>query len=142
LGQPTPSGFAPLYPVYLRGQAYLMLHNGPAATVEFHKLLDNPGIVLNFPLGALTRLQLARAATLGVDRTAARDAYGEFLALWKDADSDVPVLIAAKAELARLLNPSAARFGGASRPRAMRSGLGGKMKTTSSRPVARFASWR
>ena len=113
LGQPTPSGFAPLYPVYLRGQAYLMLHNGPAATAEFHKILDNPGIVLNFPLGALARLQLARAATLGEDRTAARDAYGEFLALWKDADSDVPVLIAAKAELARLLDQNAARFAGA-----------------------------
>jgi hypothetical protein len=115
LGQPTPSGFAPLYPVYLRGQAYLMLHNGPAATAEFHKILDNPGIVLNFPLGALARLQLARAATLGVDRTAARDAYGEFLASWKDADSDVPVLIAARAELAQLLDQKAARFDAARR---------------------------
>jgi eukaryotic-like serine/threonine-protein kinase len=117
LGLPTPSGFAPLYPVYLRGQAYLMLHNGPAAGAEFHKILENPGIVLNFPLGALARLQLARAATLGVDRTAARDAYGEFLELWKDADSDVPVLIAAKAELARLRDQNAARFASASRPR-------------------------
>jgi DNA-binding winged helix-turn-helix (wHTH) protein/tetratricopeptide (TPR) repeat protein len=115
LGQPTPSGFAPLYPVYLRGQAYLMLHNGPAATAEFHKILDNPGIVLNFPLGALARLQLARAAKLGVDRTAARDAYGEFLASWKDADSDVPVLIAARAELAQLLDQQAARFDAARR---------------------------
>jgi eukaryotic-like serine/threonine-protein kinase len=120
LGQPTPSGFAPLYPAYLRGQAYLMLHNGPAATAEFHKILDNPGIVLNFPLGALARLQLARAATLGVDRTAARDAYGEFLALWKDADSDLPVLIAAKAELARLLNQNATHFAAEGSPRAMR----------------------
>jgi hypothetical protein len=75
---------------------------------------------------------------LGVDRTAARDAYGEFLALWKDADSDVPVLIAAKAELSRLLDQNAARFGDASRPRAMRSGLDGKTKTTSSRPVAQL----
>jgi hypothetical protein len=92
-----------------------MLHNGPAATAEFHKILDNPGIVLNFPLGALARLQLARAAKLGVDRTAARDAYGEFLASWKDADSDVPVLIAARAELAQLLDQQAARFDAARR---------------------------
>jgi len=102
LGQPTPSGLAPLYPVYLRGQAYLSLHDGVAAAAEFQKILDHPGIALNFPLGALAQLQRARADVLAEDIPAARSAYGDFLTLWRDADPDVPVLIAAKAELARL----------------------------------------
>ena len=103
LGQPTPSGLAPLYPVYLRGQAYLSLHDGPAAAVEFQKIIDHPGITLNGPLGALARLQRARAAVLAKDMPTARSAYRDFLTLWKEADSDVPVFIAAKLELARLL---------------------------------------
>jgi DNA-binding winged helix-turn-helix (wHTH) protein/tetratricopeptide (TPR) repeat protein len=102
LGQPTPSGLAPLYPVYLRGQAYLSLHDGPAAAAEFQKILDHPGIALNGPLGALARLQRARAAALAKDLPAARSAYRDFLTLWQEADSDVPVFIAAKSELARL----------------------------------------
>ena len=102
LGLPTPSGFAPLYAPFLRGQAYLMLHDGVAAAAEFRKISDHPGIALNSSLGALTQLQRARAAVVAKDTVAARSAYRDFLALWKDADSDVPVLIAAKAELARL----------------------------------------
>jgi DNA-binding winged helix-turn-helix (wHTH) protein/tetratricopeptide (TPR) repeat protein len=102
LGQPTPAGLAPLYPVYLRGQAYLSLHDGPAAAVEFQKILDHPGIALNSPLGALARLQRARAAALAKDLSTARSAYRDFLTLWKEADSDVPVFIDAKLELAQL----------------------------------------
>jgi hypothetical protein len=102
LGEPTPAGLAPLYPMYLRGQAYLSLHDGPAAAVEFQKILDHPGIALNSPLGALARLQRARAAALARDLPAARSAYRDFLTLWQEADSDVPVFIAAKSELARL----------------------------------------
>jgi eukaryotic-like serine/threonine-protein kinase len=102
LGRPTPSGMALLYPVYLRGQAYLSLRDGPAAAVEFQKILDHPGIVLNGALGALALLQRARAAVLSGDLPTARNSYRDFLTLWKDADADVPVFIAAKSELARL----------------------------------------
>jgi eukaryotic-like serine/threonine-protein kinase len=102
LGEPTPAGLAPLYPVYLRGQAYLSLRDGPAAAVEFQKILDHPGIALNGPLGALGLLQRARAAALTRDLPAARSAYRAFLTLWKEADTDIPVFIAAKSELARL----------------------------------------
>jgi eukaryotic-like serine/threonine-protein kinase len=102
LGEPTPTGLAPLYPVYLRGQAYLSLRDGPAAAVEFQKILDHPGIALNGPLGALALLQSARAAALTRDLPAARSAYRAFLTLWKEADTDIPVFIAAKSELARL----------------------------------------
>jgi DNA-binding winged helix-turn-helix (wHTH) protein/tetratricopeptide (TPR) repeat protein len=102
LGLPTPSGLAPLYAPYLRGQAYLMLHNGASAALEFQKISDHPGIALNSSLGALAPLQRARAAVLAKDNRAARSAYQDFLTLWKEADSDVPILIAAKAEFARL----------------------------------------
>jgi eukaryotic-like serine/threonine-protein kinase len=102
LGLPTPSGFAPLYAPYLRAQAYLMLRNGAAAAAEIQKLRDHPGIALNSSLGALTQLQRARAAVLAKDNAAARSAYRDFLTSWGEADPDVPVLVAAKAELARL----------------------------------------
>ena len=101
-GLPTPSGLAPLYIPYLRGLAYLSLHDGPAAAAEFQKILDHPGISLNFSLGVLSRLQRARAAVQAKDIPAARSAYRDFLALWKDADSDIPVFTAGKSELARL----------------------------------------
>ena len=66
------------------------------------KNLDHPGIALNGPLGALALLQRARAAALTRDLPAARSAYRAFLTLWKEADTDIPVFIAAKSELARL----------------------------------------
>jgi len=102
LGQPTPSGLAPLYPPYLRGRAYLALHDGAAAAVEFQKILDAPGIALNFPLAALARLERARAAVLAGDTPSARSGYRDFLDLWAEADADVPLLIAARKEFARL----------------------------------------
>jgi eukaryotic-like serine/threonine-protein kinase len=103
LGQPSPSGLAPLYPAYLRGLVYLSMHNGAAAAVEFNKLLDNPGIALNFAPAALAHLGLARAYALANDTSKAKSAYEDFLLLWKDADSNIPILIAAQKEYAKLL---------------------------------------
>ncbi len=100
LGGPTPING--LYPVYVRGQAYLAAHNGAAAASEFQKIIDHRGIVLNLPLGALSHLQLGRAYGLSGDTAKARTAYQEFLALWKDADLDIPILKEAKAEYEKL----------------------------------------
>ena len=94
--------FAYLYPAWVRGQTYLAAHNGTAAAVEFKKLIDHPGIVLNQPIGSLAHLQLGRAYALAGDAVKARAAYRDFFMLWKDADPDVPILIAAKAEYANL----------------------------------------
>ena len=89
-------------PVYVRGQAYLALHDGKSAETEFQKFVDHRGIVTNFPLGALARLQLARAYAVQGDSAKARSAYLEFLTFWKDADPDIPILKQAKAEYAKL----------------------------------------
>ncbi len=97
LGSPPPMGLATLYPVYLRGEALLQGGNGAEAAKQFQMILDHPGLVLNFPLHALARLQLARAHRLTPDRPAALRAYDDFLALWTGAD-DGPVLRAAQAE--------------------------------------------
>jgi eukaryotic-like serine/threonine-protein kinase len=91
-----------LVPVYLRGKAYLLLGDGNAAAAEFQKFIDYRGRVGNFPWGALARLQLARAFALSGNKTQAKIAYQDFLALWKDADPDVAVLKEARAEYERL----------------------------------------
>jgi ATP/maltotriose-dependent transcriptional regulator MalT len=91
-----------LYPVYVRGQAYRALHQGKEAAAEFQKFIDHRTIVVNSPLAALARLQLARADAMQGDSAKARRAYQDFLALWKDADLDVPILKEAKAEYAKL----------------------------------------
>ena len=91
-----------LYPVYVRGQAYLMQRNGSAAAGEFQKFIDQRGLVANFPLGVLARLGLARAYVLQGNSDKARSAYREFFAQWKDADPDVPILKQAEAEYAKL----------------------------------------
>ena len=91
-----------MYPVYVRGEAQLAAHNGAAAAAEFQKFLDHRGIVINFPLGALAHLGLARAYALSGDTAKARTAYQDFFALWKDADPDIPILKEAKAEYAKL----------------------------------------
>jgi eukaryotic-like serine/threonine-protein kinase len=91
-----------LSPIYLRGEAYLMLRDGSAAAAEFQKFIDHRGRVGNFPWGALARLQLARACALSGDKTKAKIAYQDFLALWKDADPDIPILKQAKVEYAKL----------------------------------------
>jgi hypothetical protein len=101
-----------LYPSYVRGEAYLAGGQGIAAAAEFQKILDHSGIVWNCWTGALAHLGVARANVLqaktsqGADADAARvralAAYKDFLALWKDADPDIPILKEAKAEKAKL----------------------------------------
>jgi tetratricopeptide (TPR) repeat protein len=91
-----------LYPVYVRGEAYLAAHQGREAAAEFQKILDHRGIVLNEPIGALAHVQLGRAYAMQGDTAKSRAAYQNFLALWKDADPDIPILIQAKAEYAEL----------------------------------------
>jgi pentatricopeptide repeat protein len=87
---------------YVRGLAYLQLHDGAAAAAEFQKLIDHSGIVENLVTGPLVHLQLARAEEMMGNREAARTEYQNFLALWKDADPDIPALKQAKAEYAKL----------------------------------------
>ena len=99
-----------LYPVYVRGEAYLAAGQGGAAAAEFEKILNHNGIVGNCWTGALAHLGVARANALqtrssqGADRDAARvrtvAAYKDFLTLWKDADADIPILKQAKTEYA------------------------------------------
>ncbi len=91
-----------LYPVYVRAEAYLSAQQGPAAAAEFQKILDHRGLVWNCATGALAHLGLARAYTLQGDTAKARAAYNDFLALWRDADPDIPILREAKAEYAKL----------------------------------------
>jgi predicted Zn-dependent protease len=103
---------ATLYPIYVRGEAYLKLRQGKEAAAEFQKILDKRTIVQNFITGALAHLGLARAYALeaasaqGAEadaaRAKARTAYQDFFALWNDADPDIPILKEAKAEYAKL----------------------------------------
>jgi eukaryotic-like serine/threonine-protein kinase len=105
LGQTTFSGeyiWNGLYPVYVRGEAYLAAHQGGEAAAEFQKILDHRGIVWNSPIGALTHLQLGRAYAMQGDTSKARAAYNDFLTLWKDADTNIPIYRAARAEYAKL----------------------------------------
>jgi len=130
LGAPAPLEPGTLYPVYVRGEAYLRLDQGSQAAAEFQKLPDHPGVIMNFPLGALAHLGLGRAYALqaGVDLTSsqgrlsrlfkvfggqrlplqpealakARATYDDFFKLWKDADPDIPILKQAKAEYKKL----------------------------------------
>ena len=87
-----------LYPVYVRGQAYLAAHQGAAAAAEFQKLLNWPGVVSNEPIGALAHLGLARAHAISGESKDARTSYNNFLTLWKNADSAFPFLSAVQAE--------------------------------------------
>jgi eukaryotic-like serine/threonine-protein kinase len=91
-----------MFPVYLRGQAYLMARNGSEAAAQFQKILDHLGVVLYSPVGALAHLQIARAFVLQGETAKARAAYQDYLTLWKDADPDITLLKQAKAEYARL----------------------------------------
>jgi len=80
-----------MQPAYLRGEAYLMAGQGQQSAAEFERLLAHSGAALNFVTGALARLHLARAQVRNGDREAARKSYENFLTLWKDADSDIPI---------------------------------------------------
>ena len=108
LGSPQSSfdGFyGVLYPIYVRGLAYLMLHRGNDAASEFRKVLDHPGIVANDPIGALANLQLGRAYVQSGDMTRARAAYKDFQTLWKTADPELPIWKQSRLELARIQRP-------------------------------------
>jgi len=102
LGNPVQTVDFNLYPVYLRGQAYLAARRGAEAVAEFQKILDHPGVVLNEPLGALAYLGLSRAYAMQGDTTKAHINYQIFLNVWKDADSDIPIYKQSKAEYAVL----------------------------------------
>jgi serine/threonine protein kinase/Tfp pilus assembly protein PilF len=91
-----------LCPVFLRGEAYLMLHDTNRAEEEFQKFTDHYGLVLNFPWGPLARIGLARSYAIQGSTVKARAAYQDFLTLWKDADPDIPIFKQAKAEYAKL----------------------------------------
>jgi eukaryotic-like serine/threonine-protein kinase len=92
----------PLYPAYVRGEAYLAARQGREAVVEFQKILDHRGIVVSDPIGALAHLQIGRAYAMAGESAKAKAAYQDFLILWKDADRDIPILKEAKAEYAKL----------------------------------------
>jgi tetratricopeptide (TPR) repeat protein len=105
LGMPRSAihgNFGALYPAYVRGEAYLAARQGAKAASEFEKILDHRGIVVSDPIGALAHLQLGRAFLLAGDQAKAKAAYQNFLALWKDADPDIPILIAARKEYSAL----------------------------------------
>jgi hypothetical protein len=87
---------------YARGQASLAEHQGKEAAVEFEKILGHPGLVRNGAIGALAHLGLARGRAMANDPAGARNAYQDFLALWKDADPDIPILKEAQQEYAKL----------------------------------------
>ena len=94
--------FGALYPIYVRGQAYLAARQPAEAAAEFQRILDHRSIVLVDPMDAMARLQLARALVLAGDTVKAKGVYSDLLTLWKNADADIPVLKEARAEYARL----------------------------------------
>ena len=102
LGQVGFYTWGALYPVFVRGEAYLAAHQGSEAAAEFQKILDHRGIAVNEPIGALAHLGLAHAYVLQGNMARAKAAYQDFLTLWKDADPDIPILKDAKAEYAKL----------------------------------------
>ena len=95
-------GFGILYPVYVRGLAYLVAKQGEQAAAEFRKILTHRGIAKNSPIAALSQLQLARALAMAGDNAVARKSYQDFLAEWKNADPDISLLQQAKVEYAKL----------------------------------------
>jgi eukaryotic-like serine/threonine-protein kinase len=102
LGTPTQFAVGTMYPVYLRGLAYLKAGKNAEAAAEFQKFLDHRGVVVNFPLGALARLQLARAYAVAGDTAKAKSTYQDFFNLWKDADPDILILKEARTASGKL----------------------------------------
>jgi tetratricopeptide (TPR) repeat protein len=91
-----------LHSAYVRGEALVAERHYPEAIAEFQKILDHRGIVGADPIGALAHLQLGRVFAFSGDKTKAKAAYQDFLALWKNADLDIPIRQQAKAEFSRL----------------------------------------
>jgi eukaryotic-like serine/threonine-protein kinase len=102
LGQTGQEVSLVLYPIYLRGEAFLAAKQGAAAAAEFQKIVDHPGLVQNELIGALAHLQLGRANVLLHDSTRAKMEYQSFLTLWRTADPDIPILKQAKVEYSKL----------------------------------------
>jgi outer membrane protein assembly factor BamD (BamD/ComL family) len=96
--------FQPLYPAYVRGLAYLQSGDASAAAAQFQKVLGRRGLVGRGVIGPLSRLQLARVESAMDDTAAAISSYETFFELWRNADADIPVYIAAKAEYEKLRN--------------------------------------
>ena len=94
--------FGGLYPIYVRGLAYLAARQPAEAAAEFQRILDHRSIVLVDPMDAMARLQLARALALSGDTVKAKAAYDDLFALWKDADPGIPMVNQARAEYAKL----------------------------------------
>jgi hypothetical protein len=94
--------FGGLYPIYVRGMAYLAARQPAEAAAEFQRIVDHPGIVLMDPMGAMARLQLARALVLAGDAARAKAAYEDLLTQWKNADAQIPMVEQARTEFARL----------------------------------------
>ena len=91
-----------MYPLYVRGLAYLAMHREQEAAAEFSRLLAHPGLAAGDPVDAAARLQLARALALTGDKTKTQSAYNDILTVWKNADPGLPILKQTKAEYARL----------------------------------------
>ena len=91
-----------LHPVYVRGATYLAAHRGSEAAAEIQKILDHRGVIVSQPIGALAHVQIGRAYAMQGDTAKAKAAYQDFLTLWKDADPDIPIFIAAKSEYTKL----------------------------------------
>jgi predicted Zn-dependent protease len=96
------ASFGSLYPAYVRGHTYMAARRPADAAVEFEKIISHRGLVMEDPIDAVARLQLARALAASGDTVRARVAYQDFLALWKQADTDVPLLKQAQTEAAKL----------------------------------------
>jgi eukaryotic-like serine/threonine-protein kinase len=94
--------FGKLYPIYVRGLAYLAAQQPVEAAAEFQRIVDHRSIVLVDPIDALARLQLARALALSGDTVQAKSVYDDLFTLWKNADPEIRVLKEAQAEYARL----------------------------------------
>lgn len=90
-----------MYPIYVRGEAYLSEKQGPQAAAEFEKILSHREVAGSDPVGALARLELARAYKMAGNAAKSEAAYQDFFALWKDADTDIPLMIEARREAAR-----------------------------------------
>jgi predicted Zn-dependent protease len=95
------ASFGSLYPAYVRGLTYLAAQKPAEAAGEFQKIISRRGIVMEDPIDALARLQLARALAASGDLPRARARYEDFLTLWKQADADVPILERARSEAAK-----------------------------------------
>jgi tetratricopeptide (TPR) repeat protein len=102
LGQPAQIMLMNLYPVYIRGEAYMATRDYKSAMGEFQEILEHPGMSLNEPIAALAHLGIARAYVAQGDKDRARSVYQDFLSLWKEADPGIPILKQAKAENAAL----------------------------------------